>query len=103
MDDATRRRLAALRSECGCNAGSAALLLSVGAYVIYSIWLDPVIRSLGERVIIGIGIGLAGMLMGKILGIAWARYQYRRLLGAHGPAATPPARAAAGGSAGLRP
>lgn len=84
MDDATRRRLGELKSECGCNAGSAALLLSVGAYVTYSIWLDPVVRSLGERVIIGIGIGLAGMLIGKILGIAWARYQYRQLLRAQG-------------------
>jgi hypothetical protein len=88
MDDATRRRLAELKSECGCNAGSAALLLSVGAFVIYSVWLDPVMRSLGERVLIGMGIGLAGMLMGKILGIAWARYQYRKLLRDQGQAAT---------------
>jgi hypothetical protein len=80
MDDATRRRLAELRSECGCNAGAAAFLLSVGAFVTYSVWLDPVARSLGERVVIGVGVGLVAMLIGKVLGMSWARYQARQLL-----------------------
>jgi hypothetical protein len=80
MDDATRSRLAKLKSECGCNAGSVALLVSVGTYVGYSLWLDPVVRGFGERVIIGTVICLAGMLIGKVMGIAWARYQYRQLL-----------------------
>lgn len=80
MDDATRRRLAELKSECGCNAGAAALLLGVGAFVAYSVWLDPVTRSLGERVIVGVAIGLVAMLIGKVIGISWARYQYRQLL-----------------------
>jgi hypothetical protein len=80
MDEARRARLAKLKSECGCNAGLVALLLTVGAYLGYSLWLDPVVRSLGERVITGIVVALAGMLIGKMLGIGRARYQYRRLL-----------------------
>jgi drug/metabolite transporter (DMT)-like permease len=80
MDDATGRRLAKLKAECGCTAGSAALLLSVAAYVIYAVWLDPVSRSLGERLITGIVVGLVAMLLGKILGVLWARYQYHHLL-----------------------
>lgn len=80
MDDATRRRVAELRSECGCNAGAAAFLLSVGAFVAFSVWLDPVARSLGERVLIGLGIALVAMLIGKVIGIGWARYRARLLL-----------------------
>jgi hypothetical protein len=80
MDDPTRRRVTELKSECGCNAGAAALLLSVGAFVAYSVWLDPVARSLGERVLLGVGIGLVAMLIGKLLGMGWARYQARQLL-----------------------
>ena len=83
MDDATRRRLAELRSECGCNGGAAGFLLSICAYVVYSVWLDPMVHGLGERFLIGIGIGLAGMLIGKALGIGRARYQYRQLLRTH--------------------
>lgn len=92
MDDTRRRRLAKLRSECGCTAGAVALLVAVGAYVIYSAWLDPLNRSLGERAIIGVGIGLGAMLIGKILGIAWAHYQYRQLLNAVGAASLPVTR-----------
>jgi hypothetical protein len=80
MDDATRRRLAELKAECGCNAGAAAFLLAVGAFVAYSVWLDPVVRSLGERIIIGVVIGLVAMLIGKVLGMSFARYQARQLL-----------------------
>lgn len=89
MDDATRRRLGELKSECGCNAGAAALLSSVGAFAVYSVWLDPVIRSLGERVIIGVVIGLVAMLMGKVIGISWARYQHRQLLRAQAQVSLP--------------
>jgi hypothetical protein len=80
MDAATRARLARLKSECGCNAGAAAFLLATGAFVAYSAWLDPVARSLDERLVIGTMIGLVGMLIGKVMGIAWARFQYRQLL-----------------------
>jgi hypothetical protein len=44
------------------------------------VWLDRVVRSLGDRVIIG--IGLSGMLIGKLPGIGCARYEYRQLLNA---------------------
>ena len=89
MDSATRSRLNNLRTECGCRAGSVALLVSVGAYLIHVNWLDPVTRSHGERIITGICVGLAGMLAGKILGVLWARYQYRRLRSAQEHAETP--------------
>ena len=89
MDDATRRRLAELKSECGCNAGAAALLLAVGAFVVYSVWLDPVARGLGERVIIGLVIGLVAMLIGKVFGMSWARYQARQLLRTHANLSVP--------------
>lgn len=89
MDDATRRRLAELKSECGCNAGAAALLVAVGAFAAYSVWLDPVVRSLGERVIIGGVIGLVAMLIGKVIGMSWARYQYRQLLRTQASLASP--------------
>lgn len=85
MDNATRFRLAKLRSECGCRAGSVALLVSVGAYVFYAVWMDPVIRTRRERVIIGVCVGLTGALVGKILGVLWARYQYRQLFTARAP------------------
>lgn len=82
MDDTTRRRLAELKSECGCKAGSIGFVLFVSAYVSFAVWLDPAVRSLGERVVLGIAAGLAGMLVGKVLGVLRARYQYRQLLSA---------------------
>ena len=94
MDETTRSRLAKLRSECGCQAGAVALLISVGAYVIHAVRLDPVTSSHREQVIIGIFVGLAGALIGKILGILWARHQYRQLLSTQGRSAMPPTGAA---------
>jgi len=84
MDDETRRRLAELRSACGCKAGSAAMILAVIAYAAYAVWLDPETVSLGMRIVSGLGAGLVGMAVGKILGIGWARYQYRQLLATQG-------------------
>jgi hypothetical protein len=84
MDDVTSRQLNKLKTECGCQAGSVALLVSVGAYVIHTLWMDPVTRSHLERVVTGICVGFAGALIGKILGILWARYQYHQLIGAQG-------------------
>jgi hypothetical protein len=80
MDDATRSRLAKLRAECGCTAGSLALLFSVAAYVSYALWLDPASRGAGERIAVGAGLAFCSALAGKALGILWARLQYRRLL-----------------------
>jgi hypothetical protein len=91
MDDEIRRKLGKLRSECGCRSGSAAMLVSIGAYVIYAMWLDPVVRSHLERIITGLCVGLAGGLVGKVLGMLWARYRYRRLFYEQVQAATPPA------------
>jgi len=82
MDDATRSRLAKLKAECGCQAGSVALLLSVAAYMTHALWLDAVSRGAGERIVVGICLGFSSALAGKVLGILWARYQYRKLLGA---------------------
>jgi hypothetical protein len=80
MDETTRGRLANLGSECGCRSGLAALLISVGAYVIHALRVDPVTSSHRDQVIIGICVGLAGAVIGKVLGILLARYQYRKLL-----------------------
>ena len=84
MDEATRRRLAELRSACGCKSGAAAMLLTVIAYASYAVWLDPESVSLAARLLSGFGAALLGMAIGKILGIGWARYQYRQLLKAQG-------------------
>ena len=82
MNEATRRELTRLRSECGCKAGAAALLVSVGTYVLYSVLMNPVASNHREQIIIGIAVGLAGAVIGKILGIVRARYRYHRLLAA---------------------
>ena len=86
MDEATQRRLAELRSACGCKSGSAAMLLAVIAYASYALWLDPESVSLGMRFLSGFGAALLGMGIGKILGIGWARHQYRQLLRSMGQA-----------------
>jgi hypothetical protein len=90
MDDEIRTRLSKLRSECGCRSGSVALLVSIGAYVIYAVWFDTVMRSRLERIITGFCIGLAGAVIGKLVGMLWARYQYRRLFTDRVHSATPP-------------
>ena len=77
MDDATRATLNREKTECGCRAGAVALLLSASGYLIYSLWIDPLIRTHRERVVTGICIALAGALIGKMVGIQWARSKDR--------------------------
>ena len=79
MGDAGDERLRALRSECGCRSGLAALLVSVVAYTLHSTLIDPIIRSHSERLVTTLGVALAGAVVGKIAGILAARYRYRQL------------------------
>jgi len=79
MEDALERRMATLKSECGCKAGAFALLLSVVAYSLFSMRADSVTRTNREHLIIGACVALAAALIGKVLGVLWSRYQYRAL------------------------
>jgi hypothetical protein len=68
-------------------------MVSIAAYVFLVVRVDPAARSHHEQVIVGICVGLTGAVIGKILGVLWARFQYRQLLNTRGHATTPPSGA----------
>ena len=71
------RRLHAHRKACGCREGAVAMFVGLLVWILAT-WANhsSLARYLTHAVIVGFSCAIAG----KIMGICWARYQYRRLL-----------------------
>jgi hypothetical protein len=78
MNRADARKLEELRTDCGCRVGGRALCLALVLYASWA-WLEPGSRTARSRLLVGAAVVLAAAVAGKILGILWARYRYRRL------------------------
>ena len=72
-------RIEQLRTACGCKEGAAALLLAVAAYIFVPEYF-PRGDTIWTEVAIGLGIALAGAVVGKIVGLLIAQVKLRRLL-----------------------
>ena len=72
-------RIEQLRAACGCKEGAAALLLVVAAYIFAPEYF-PRGDTIWAQVAIGLGIALAGAVVGKIAGLLIAHVKLRRLL-----------------------
>ncbi len=77
MDRETR--IAGLRNACGCKEGSAALVLAVGAYLLWPV-LFPDAETTWGKVLVGVAIALGSAVVGKLLGLLVAQVRLRRLL-----------------------
>jgi hypothetical protein len=73
------RKLQRVRRACGCLESFLGLLLGIGIFLIRS-RTQPV-PSLGliHHIMTGVGFALSGAVIGKILGLAWARSRYGAL------------------------
>ena len=80
MDGQRGRQIRKLRSACGCREGLLAMLLTVGSYAGYAVLLDPAVHGTRHRVFIGLALGFAAAVVGKVTGILHARYRLRQLL-----------------------
>lgn len=77
------RRLAALRSSCGCRVGEIGTLLALVSTAV--LWRLADWTSTPGGVVRGVAVSaalvLAGGVLGKLTGVASARLRYRRLVG----------------------
>lgn len=71
-----QRELHALRSPCGCVAATIALLATAGAWSWYFLVAHPE-QSAGARTAwMGAALAFGSAVLGKIIGILWARYRH---------------------------
>ena len=77
--EANRRRLQALNTDCGCVAGTVAVLLAMAAYAHYFFYAHANLYDRKEKIIAGCGIFVASALLGKTFGILLARLRHKKL------------------------
>lgn len=66
-------------SACGCKTGTILMALAIELYVLFlSLSMGDVSRLTWLHFVAGGLIGLLGALAGKILGLGWARYQFKK-------------------------
>ncbi len=75
--EANRRKLQALNTDCGCVAGTVAVLLA--AYAHYFLYAHVHRYTRKEKIIAGCGIFVASALLGKTFGILLARLRHKKL------------------------
>lgn len=73
------RKLQRVRSACGCLESFLGLLLGIGIFLIRSSTQPVPSVGLIHHIMTGVGFALSGAVIGKILGLAWARSRYRAL------------------------
>jgi hypothetical protein len=68
-----------LRNACGCKSGMVMMLVCLAGYVAYEL---RAMSSAGlmQRMLTGLGIALAGAVVGKLAGLLWAHARLVRLL-----------------------
>lgn len=68
-----------MRNACGCKSGMVIMLLCLAGYVTYQ-WQVPSHAGLLQRVLTGLGITVAGAVVGKLAGLLWAHARLVQLL-----------------------
>ncbi len=70
-------------SACGCESGTAALVVALGLYVIWLAAQSGGLSAAGwSHVWVGVGISFGSAAFGKILGVIYAGFRIRALTGA---------------------
>lgn len=73
------RQIRTLEHSCGCTSGMILMLAGVAGYVLYLLRAAPSDLGQGRRWLTGLGIALAGAVVGKLAGLLWARIRLARL------------------------
>jgi hypothetical protein len=73
------RQIQKLRHACGCTAGMVVMLLCLAGYVAFDRHASTH-GGLVARVLTGLGIALAGAVVGKLGGLLWAHLRLVKLL-----------------------
>jgi hypothetical protein len=69
------RQIQKLRHACGCTSGMVVMLLCLAGYL-----HTPSHGGLVHRLLVGLGIALAGAVVGKLAGLLWAHARLVKLL-----------------------
>lgn len=71
-------RLNKYRADCGCATGALVMLVSVTLYGI-GLWfgVDGLPSGLWTRIGTGLAVLCSGVVIGKTVGIAWARHNFK--------------------------
>jgi hypothetical protein len=79
MSKLAERRIAELRSACGCKEGMIALVVGVAGYSL-ALRYFPVGDTLVQRTLLGIAVALGSAVIGKLFGLLVAKFRLRRQL-----------------------
>lgn len=79
MPDRYDQQIRQLRNACGCTSGLVMMLSCLAGYLAYEL-LTTSSASLAQRVFTGLGIAMAGAIVGKLAGLLWAHARLVRLL-----------------------
>src|SRR6266853_4331658 len=77
--DADRRRLEALKTDCGCAATALAVLTAMAVYGCYFFYADADAYGTKDEIIAACALFFASALLGKALGMLLAGLRYRIL------------------------
>jgi hypothetical protein len=73
------RQIRKLRHACGCTSGMVVMLLCLAGYMTYDLHASSH-GGLVHRLLVGLGIALAGAVVGKLAGLLWAHARLVKLL-----------------------
>jgi hypothetical protein len=73
------RQIRKLRHACGCTSGMVVMLLCLAGYMTYNLHASSH-GGLVHRLLVGLGIALAGAVVGKLAGLLWAHARLVKLL-----------------------
>ena len=73
---AVKRRLDALRTDCGCGLGAIVMLGATGLWVAHTVVAPVAGRSWLSTVALGLLVVFTSTLIGKLLGIALSRIRF---------------------------
>jgi hypothetical protein len=73
------RQIHKLRHACGCTSGMVVMLACLAGYLTCNLH-TPSHGGLAHRVLVGLGIALAGAVAGKLAGLLWAHTRLIKLL-----------------------
>jgi hypothetical protein len=74
-----QEKLGELKAACGCREGFLGLLAGIAFFVMLYVVLHDHAFTWYQKIVAGVVIGLLSATVGKVFGMAWARYRYRTL------------------------
>ena len=72
-------KLRELKAACGCREGFLGVLAGMAFFMMHYVVLHGQAFTWYQKIVAGVVIGLLSATVGKLLGLAWARYRYRTL------------------------